>query len=100
MYLADVHTHTQLSPDSGAPLPAMARAAMAAGLDELCVTDHCDLLDGEGRSTPGFDWPAALAQMAETRQTLAGRIQLRLGLELGRWAEMGTAGRSHKTAGG
>ena len=83
MYLADVHTHTQLSPDSGAPLPAMARAAMAAGLDELCVTDHCDLLDGEGRSTPGFDWPASLAQMAETRQALAGRIQLRLGLELG-----------------
>ena len=44
MYLTDYHTHTVLSPDSETPLSAMADAAAAAGLDELCVTDHCDLL--------------------------------------------------------
>ncbi len=83
MYLADMHTHTQISPDSGARLVDMARAAAAAGLDELYVTDHCDLLDGEGRFAPDFDWPAALAQMAQAREGLTGRLQLRLGLELG-----------------
>ena len=55
MYLADMHTHTQISPDSGARLADMARAAAAAGLDELYVTDHCDLLDAEGRLAPSFD---------------------------------------------
>ena len=83
MYLADMHTHTQISPDSGARLVDMARAAAAAGLDELYVTDHCDLLDGEGRFAPDFDWPAALAQMAQAWEGLTGRLQLRLGLELG-----------------
>lgn len=58
-------------------------AAAAAGLDELYVTDHCDLLDGEGRFAPDFDWPAALAQMAQAREGLTDRLQLRLGLELG-----------------
>ena len=83
MYLADMHTHTQISPDSGARLADMARAAAAAGLDELYVTDHCDLLDGEGAFAPDFDWPAALAQMAQAREGLTDRLQLRLGLELG-----------------
>ena len=78
MYLADMHTHTQISPDSGARLVDMARAAAAAGLDELYVTDHCDLLNGEGRFAPDFDWPAALAQMAQAREGLTGRLQLRL----------------------
>ncbi len=67
MYLADMHTHTQISPDSGARLADMARAAAAAGLDELYVTDHCDLLDGEGRfcarlrlaRRPGADGPGS-----------------------------------------
>ena len=59
------------------------RAAQAAGLSDLCATDHCDLLNGEGRFAPDFDWPAALAQMAQAREGLTGRLQLRLGLELG-----------------
>ena len=35
MYLADYHTHTQISPDSEAPLAGMVEAACAAGLSEL-----------------------------------------------------------------
>lgn len=45
MYLTDYHTHTKLSPDGSVPLADMADAAVAAGLNELCVTDHCDLLE-------------------------------------------------------
>ena len=37
MYLADFHTHSQISFDSTAPLDDMALAAVGEGLAELCV---------------------------------------------------------------
>lgn len=83
MYLCDSHTHSVLSMDCGAPLAGMAQAAIAAGLDELCVTDHCDLLDGDGVPATGFDWPAARAQYRAVREQVEGKLILRLGLELG-----------------
>ena len=45
MLLTDYHTHSVLSPDGNVPLARMADAAVAAGLGELCITDHCDLMD-------------------------------------------------------
>ena len=57
MYLCDVHTHTKISPDSKAELSDTARAAIKAGLQEFCVTDHCDLLDADGNPESFFDWP-------------------------------------------
>ena len=57
MYLCDIHSHTKVSHDSTAELSDMARAAISAGLRELCVTDHHDLLDFDGRPAPPFDWP-------------------------------------------
>ena len=51
MYLCDIHSHSKISPDSRAELSDMARAAVSAGLRELCVTDHCDLLDLDRKST-------------------------------------------------
>lgn len=83
MYLSDIHTHSQISFDSEAPLPDMAEAAIAAGLDELCVTDHCDLLDADGNPDDSFDWPAAKAQYRQTLPKVEGRLTLRLGIELG-----------------
>ena len=44
MYLADDHTHTRFSPDAHSSMTAMAQAAMAAGLDEICFTDHVEPL--------------------------------------------------------
>lgn len=83
MYLCDVHSHTKVSHDSKAELRDMARAAVAAGLDELCVTDHCDLLDLDGRPVAAFDWAAAKAQYREGKQGVEGSLILRLGIELG-----------------
>ena len=83
MYLADQHTHTRMSPDSGAPLAEVVRAAQTAGLDELCTTDHCDLLDGRGRFTPRFPWGEVLEQFHAVRAQLSGDFSLRLGVELG-----------------
>ena len=83
MYLCDVHSHTLISPDSHAPLADMARAAMDAGLRELCVTDHCDLLDLDGTPRTAFDWPAAKEQYRAVKTALGDGLTLRLGIELG-----------------
>lgn len=80
MYLADCHTHTHLSPDSEAAAIDMAKAAQAAGLSELCFTDHVDFLDFDGNRC-GFDgWDAYLRQFQAL--SLPG-VTLRLGVELG-----------------
>ena len=83
MYLTDYHTHSVRSFDGHAPMAEVAAAAELAGLDELCITDHCDFLDERGRPNRTFDWDASCAQL---REALAGRrpgFTLRLGLELG-----------------
>ena len=83
MYLTDYHTHTKLSPDGSVPLAEMAQAAVDAGLDELCVTDHCDLLGLYGEPEDHYDWPPALEQYAAAVPRYADRLTIRLGLEFG-----------------
>ena len=43
MYLADCHLHTHHSPDSEAAFDDIARAACAAGLSAVTVTDHVEM---------------------------------------------------------
>ena len=83
MLLTDYHTHSVLSPDGDVPLARMADAAVAAGLGELCITDHCDLMDQDGGRVYGYNWPAAVSQFRETVPMFQGRLNLRLGLEFG-----------------
>lgn len=84
MYYIDYHTHTELSPDGRVPLSEMADAALAAGISELCVTDHYDLLEERGNALKApYDWGPALRQFTATVPLYEGRLTLRLGLELG-----------------
>lgn len=83
MYLCDIHTHSLISPDSEAPLADMVRAAIDAGLDELCVTDHYDLLDWDGTFIEHFNWKDAKAQYETVREQIGDRLTLRFGVELG-----------------
>ena len=83
MYLTDYHSHSILSPDGNVPLCEMADAAVAAGLSELCLTDHYDLLDLDGQRTPPYEWEPALEQFRTTAPRYEGKLQLRLGIELG-----------------
>ena len=57
MYLTDYHTHSVLSFDGHAPLCRLAGTAVAAGLQELCITDHCDLLDEDGNRANSWSCP-------------------------------------------
>ena len=84
MYLADYHLHTLISSDSPATLEQQARSALEAGLQELCVTDHWNLLDQKGNPLPRTrDWASDLAQCREVRQLLSDQLEIRLGIEVG-----------------
>lgn len=84
MYLSDYHFHTLCSSDSPAPLVQQAKAAMAAGVREICVTDHWNLLDQQGNHLPTvYDWAPSLAQWKRLRNRWPGKLELRLGVEVG-----------------
>ena len=83
MYLTDFHCHSILSPDGHVPLKEMAAAMAAAGVQEMCVTDHCDLLTEDGTPRPHYDWTPVLAQYRETLAGAGASPALRLGIELG-----------------
>jgi len=83
MYLADLHTHSILSMDGKVPLSAMAQAAVDGGLSAMTLTDHYDMLTGDGQRDLTYDWPPALAQFSETYPLFAGKLRLGLGIELG-----------------
>ena len=84
MYLADYHIHSRVSPDARRSMAELAEAAIAAGLDEICFTDHMEPV-GWGVTTPreSFPWEDLSADFAEARAAAGDRIQLRLGIELG-----------------
>lgn len=83
MYLCDIHSHSKISPDCDVPLLNMVHAAIAAGVEEFCVTDHHDLLDYDGFPAGPFDWPAAKEQYHAVKAAVGDKITLRLGIELG-----------------
>ena len=87
MYLADYHTHSTCSDDGNNTMTEMARAGAEAGLDEICLTDHVDIVNWLGEQVYDHAWEAAAAQYAAAREALGGRIKIQLGVELGQAAE-------------
>ena len=84
MYRSDYHLHTLISSDSPASLAEQALSALEAGLNELCVTDHWNLLDQQGNSLPHTrDWGPSIAQVREARQVFGDRLEIRMGIEVG-----------------
>lgn len=84
MYRSDYHLHTLISSDSPASLEQQARAALEAGLNELCVTDHWNLLDQQAVPLPHTrDWAPSIAQIHQAREQFAGQLEIRLGIEVG-----------------
>lgn len=84
MYLADYHVHSRISPDAGDSMTALAEAAIAAGLQELCFTDHVEpILWNSTALRDSYDWAALSAEFDAARAAIGDRIRLRLGIELG-----------------
>ena len=84
MYRSDYHLHTLVSSDSPASLEQQARSALEAGLQELCVTDHWNLLGQQAEPLPhNQDWSASIAHIREARELFADQLEIRLGIEVG-----------------
>jgi len=82
-YLADYHVHCDLSFDSRTPMADMAAAAVAAGLDEVCFTDHVDLFPSGGDERLPYDFAARAPAYAAARQRVGDALRIRRGIELG-----------------
>lgn len=82
MILKDFHLHCRFSTDSEAAPEAMCEAAIARGLTEICFTDHMDL----GFDDPTwfrFDPEAYFKALEDVKRAYAGRLTVRIGMELG-----------------
>lgn len=79
---ADYHIHSKYSPDAKPEITAVLAAARAAGLTEICLTEHVDLHhpNAQFSGIPNFDkWMSDIAQA----QVSFPDITLRMGLEIG-----------------
>lgn len=84
MYLADYHIHSRFSPDAGDSMTALAEAAAAAGLDEICFTDHVEPIAWNSTDLrEPYDWSPLAEDFDRARAAMGDRIELRLGIELG-----------------
>lgn len=96
--LADYHVHTGFSDDCREDMENVVRQAIAAGIGELCFTDHVDY--GIKYDLPEYqtmspaekqkvgtnlnvDYPAYFNKIAEVRAKYKQRITIRQGLEFG-----------------
>ena len=84
MYCSDYHLHTLISSDSPASLTEQVQSALDAGLQEMCVTDHWNLLGQQGNSLSHTrDWTESIAQCQRARQQFGDQLEIRLGVEVG-----------------
>ena len=84
MYLADYHLHSTCSPDARDSMEDMIAAARAAGLDEICFTEHVEpLVWGTTQPRGDYDWTPLSAAFAAAKATAGNSIRVRLGIELG-----------------
>jgi histidinol-phosphatase (PHP family) len=76
----DYHLHSRHSEDSRADLLEMCEAAAAAGLTDICFTEHLDF----DRADPAygfFQYGPYRAAIEAARGRFAGRLTIRMGLE-------------------
>lgn len=79
MYLVNYHVHSICSPDADYPMTEMVAAAEKAGVDELCFTDHCDVVDCHGKIIEDFDFEPLRQQF----YSIKSPVRLKFGIELG-----------------
>ena len=84
MYLADYHIHSRVSPDARNPMEELANAAIAAGMNEICFTDHVEpVFWGTADLCPPYDWAPLEAEFRLAKAAVGDKIKLRMGIELG-----------------
>ena len=80
---ADVHMHTNFSHDSKSSPEEMIQGAIEKGLEVICFTDHFDKDNMSWGLEDIFDPEAYFQAMIPLREKYRGRIDVRIGVELG-----------------
>lgn len=87
MIIADYHLHSSFSEDSETPMADQVEAGMAAGLEELCFTEHMDMDYPETPELPAgsfdLDTDAYLEEFRKCREEYGDRIRMKFGVETG-----------------
>ena len=81
--LWDTHMHSHFSGDSDALPEEMAKAAIAAGLDGICFTDHLDYDYPEEPELFLLDLPAYEKKIWELQERYDSKLNILHGIELG-----------------
>ena len=79
----DFHMHSTVSFDGHSAPEEMVKAAVAAGLREVCFTDHLDI---DYKETPGLfdlDIPAYKKEITLVKEQFADKLDIGWGIELG-----------------
>ena len=75
MFLADYHVHSDISQDSKATMFEMVEAEAKMGMEQMCFTNHCDMVNWR---TYQFN-PDCLTKPAETLEKYAAMLQEQIG---------------------
>jgi histidinol-phosphatase (PHP family) len=76
--LINDHFHSLCSFDADYPLTALCAAAAEQGVEGLCLTDHCDLINEHGEIDDSWSWENEDEQLRSVSS-----IHVRKGVELG-----------------
>lgn len=85
MYRCDSHMHTHLSFDGhpAATVEAICQTALARGLAEITITDHCDI-NGEVEAIYAhYEMEQAREELMAAREAFRGQLIVNWGVELG-----------------
>ncbi len=91
--LWDTHMHTGFSGDSDASPESMAEAAIARGLDGICITDHLDYDYPEDETLFLLDLPAYEQGIHTLHDRYSNRIPILFGIEIGLQPQVAEANR-------
>lgn len=93
MITSDFHMHTSFSTDSDTAPEAMVKGALEKRLKTICITDHLDrdypFYEELGENAFLFDMDAYFGKLRELQEKYAGRLDIRIGVELGLQPHLG-----------
>lgn len=93
MIRSDFHMHTAFSGDCKASAREMIEGALKKGMRTICITDHNDkdypIQEDDTEEDFVFDVEEYFRILRELQQEYAGRIEIRIGIELGLQPHLG-----------
>jgi len=87
MYVHDSHVHTKYSfdgaTDGSGEIDTIVETAISRGVNEITLTDHCDIDDILDGIYPEFPADAIKEDVYRAKEKYKGKIQINYGVELG-----------------